>query len=147
MKYIVEISKNGKATISPLATPSVTSMVKELEKALPKGAMVVVGNSSTPTEKNIADLKSIIAQYDKTASCGKCCRHCNCGEELYTVGEVNEVEESAYERGHSDGYEEGYADGSRDGYAECESAYEDAECEVETAMERVREVLEEAGLI
>lgn len=145
MKYIVEISKNGKATISPLATPSVTSMVKELEKALPKGAMVVVGNSPTPTEKNIADLKALVAQYDKS-SC-KCGCHCDCGEELYTVDEVNELEESAYERGHSDGYEEGYADGSRDGYEECESAYEDAECGMETAMERVREVLEEAGLI
>ena len=142
MKYIVEISKNGQATISPLATPSVTSMVKELEKALPKGAMVVVGNSPTPTEKNIADLKALVAQYDKS-SC-KCGKYCNCkGDALFTEEEVDEYAEEAYERGREEGYTDGYAKG----YSDYEEEYEEAEENVEEALDRVKDILAEVGLI
>ena len=146
MKYIVEISKNGQATISPLATPSITSMVKELEKALPKGEMVVVGNSPTPTEKNIADLKAFVALYDKS-SC-KCGCRCGCkSDALFTEEEVDEYAEEAYERGREEGYEAGHSDGYSEGYSDCQSEYEEAEENVEEALDRVKDILAEVGLI
>lgn len=78
---------------------SVTELVKALEKALPKGQMVVVGNGDKMTEAHKAWLRSLI---------GGC--SCSCCED---------------EDEDDDAYDEGYDDGYADGYAEAKAEYED----------------------
>ena len=101
-------------------TPSITELIKALEKALPLGQMVVVGNGKELT----AEQKKWLVALGGGCSC-KC-------------HEVDEDE--IYNRG----YDEGYADG----YADAEADYDDSEVEeLDTALARIREVLDEAGLI
>ena len=101
-------------------TPSVMELVKALEKALPAGQMVVVGSGNGLTE----------AQKKWLVALGGGCS-CKCHE-------VDEDE--IYERA----YDEGYADG----YADAEADYDDSEVEeLDTALARIRDVLDEAGLI
>ena len=98
-------------------TPSVMELVKALEKALPAGQMVVVGSGNGLTE----------AQKKWLVALGGGCS-CKC---------------------HEDGdYESGYDDGYADGYADAEADYDDSEVEeLDTALARIRDVLDEAGLI
>ena len=104
-----------KATPTPTPTASgmsVRMLVKELEKALPKGQMVVVGNGKelTTAQKewlhNLTDCKG----QTKPTKCKK-------GGTCYTDEEIEEMLDTA----HSEGYDEGYADGAAD-------AEEDNDC-------------------
>ena len=112
-----KVASKAKATPAP-ATPSVMELIKTLEKALPKGEMVVVGNGDGLTE----------AQKKWLVALGGGCS-CKCHE-------VDEDE--IYERAYAEGYEDGYADAD----------YDDSEAEaLDAAMERIREVLTDAGII
>ena len=83
----------------------VMELVKALEKALPAGQMVVVGNGKelTAAQKewlhNLTDCKG----QTKPTKCKK-------GGTCYTDEEIEEMLDKA----HSEGYEEGYADGAAD---------------------------------
>ena len=96
---------------APAPKKSVMELVHELEKALPKGQMVVVGNGKelTTAQKewlhNLTDCKG----QTKPAKCKK-------GGICYTDEEIEEMLDKA----HSDGYDEGYTDGSVDAEECCE---------------------------
>ena len=118
---------NTKAT-----KPTVMELVLALEKALPKGEMVVVGNGKNMTEAQKAWLRSLV---------GGCqCRKVdvdaieqNAYDEGYNDGyadaemECNEEEEEIYDRGYNDGEVNGYERGRAEGYTE---GYEDAKNEL-----------------
>ena len=109
-------AEKAKAATKP---KSVMELVRELEKALPKGQMVVVGNGKEMTAEQRAWLRSIA---------GGC--SCKCHE-------VDEDE--IYGRGYAEGYEDGYADAEGD--------YDDSEIEeLGTALARIREVLADVGI-
>ena len=118
---------------------SVTILIKELEKALPEGSMVIVGNAPSPTEDNIEMLKSIVHQYSE----GGCHCGCSCCDEdgrMYTEDEVEDIKSEAYDEGYDDGYESGKSDGYSEGYdvaAECGLSEED----VETLADRIRNLI------
>ena len=99
--------KNAK--VAPTKPMGVMELVKALEKALPKGQMVVVGNGDelTDTQKKwLADLAGV-----------KPCE-CKChDEEVFEKWELDE----AYDRGCKDGYDDGYSDGYESGRSETKS--------------------------
>lgn len=99
--------------------PSVMELVKALEKALPKGQMVIVGNGDYMTEKQKSWLRTLV---------GGCSCQCH---------EVDEDE--IYDRGYAEGYEDGYADAEAD--------YDDEADDNEVALDRIRDVLAEVGII
>lgn len=114
-----KVASKAKTEPAP-ANPSIMELVKALEKALPKGEMVIVGNGDYMTEKQKAWLRSLA---------GGC--SCKCHE-------VDEDE--IYDRG----YDEGYADG----YADAEGDYDDSEVEeLSEAMKRIREVLADIAIM
>ncbi len=95
----------------------VMELVRALEKALPKGGMVVVGNGDRMTEENKKYLRSLVGD------CG-CC-HCNDDDddcEMYTEEELKDAEKNAYDEGYDNGYDDGYDQGQSkaadDGYEE-----------------------------
>ena len=117
-----KVASKAKTEPTPApVNPSVMELVKALEKALPKGEMVIVGNGDHLTEKQKSWLRSLA---------GGC--SCKC----------HEVDED-------DGdYESGYDDGYADGYADAEAKCDDSEVEeLSEAMKRVREVLADIGMI
>ena len=115
-----KVASRAKSEPAPAKSPSIMELVKALEKALPKGEMVIVGNGDYMTEKQKAWLRSLV---------GGC--SCKCHE-------VDEDE--IYDRGYDDGY--------ADGYADAEADYDDSEVEeLDTAMNRIREVLADIGMI
>lgn len=91
---------------------TVMELVKALEKALPKGQMIVVGNGATMTAEQKRWLHSLTG--------------CKGG---YTADDLDE----AYDEGYADGensvddrYDEGYEDGYSDGYDEgCEDCIDE----------------------
>ena len=135
--------KEAEAKKNPITkSGDVLELIKALEKALPKGQMVVVGNGEGLTAKQKKWLHSLTD-----------CKRCKCGG--YTEADIEE----AYNEGHDDGYaegmadanpddryDEGYDDGHADGYDE---GYSDAKDEYEEDVsaddlaERVREVMAE----
>ena len=117
------VASKAKSTPAPApANLSVMELVKALEKALPKGEMVVVGNGEAMTEKQKAWLRSLI---------GGC--HCKCHE-------VDEDE--IYDRGYDEGYDDGYADAEE----ELDDTATKVE-ELENAIARMREVLAEIAIM
>ena len=109
-------AEKAKAATKP---KSVRELVRELEKALPKGQMVVVGNGKEMTAEQKKWLRSLA---------GGC--SCKCHE-------VDEDE--IYDRGYAEGYE--------DGYANAEADYDDNEVEeLGTTLARIREVLADVGI-
>lgn len=102
---------------------SVMELVHELEKALPEGQMVVVGNGKEMTEEQKKWLAFLVGVSSK------CHCDCHCGES---------DEDGDYERGYDDGY--------ADGYADAEADYEDT-TDNEEALNRIRSVLEDVGII
>lgn len=112
--------------VKPTPTASqmtVTMLAKQLEKTLPKGQIIVAvgGGDHCLTEQGKKWLASIAGV---SAKCG--CPCCNCDED----GD----------------YESGYDDGYADGYADAEADYEDV-TDNEEALDRIRAVLEEVGII
>ena len=127
---------------------SVTELVKALEKALPKGQVVVVGNGDGLTAEQKRWLHNLT----------DCKGGCRCEGECYTEDEIEDIKASAYEEGYEDGqdavdnrYDEGYEDGHSDGY---DSGYQDAvdeieeneltEDEVDELTDTIRTLIEEA---
>lgn len=100
---------------------TVMELVKALEKALPKGQMIVVGNGATMTAEqkrwlhSLTDCKGgysaddLDEAYDEGYADGKdeCCNNCDL---CYS--------EEEYDAAYDKGYDEGYADGHSDGYDE-----------------------------
>ena len=116
----------SKAKSEPAPAPanlSVMELVKALEKALPKGEMVVVGNGETMTEKQkefLVFLAGVSTKY-----------HCDC---------------PCCDDDEDDGYDDGYADG----YADAEEELAETETkveELESAIARMREVLAEIAIM
>ena len=102
----------------------VMELVRALEKALPKGQMIVVGNGDGLTEAQKKWLHSL------TDCKGECnCEECDECEAVYTQEEYDDAVEEAYDEGYADGechanveheenvsdaYDEGYADALRE---------------------------------
>ena len=107
----------------------VMELVKALEKALPKGQMVLVGNGKGLTEAQKAWLHSLTdckGGCSCECSCDKDCEEC---EYAYTEADLDREREDAYDEGYADGerqaiadheqcvsdaYDEGYADAIRE---------------------------------
>ena len=117
---------NAEAKKNPTAkSGDVMELVKALEKALPKGQIVIVGNGGGLTAEHkkwlhsLTDCKGGYTEedlgeaYREGYEDGKdecdCCNCDNC-DLCYT--------EDEYEKARSEGYDEGYADGHSDGYDE-----------------------------
>ena len=110
----------------PIVNPmGVMELIKALEKALPKGQMVIVGNGKEMTAEQkqwLANLAGVTAQ----CNCGECdcdeCGDCDECDLIYTDADLDNARDEAYaegyEKGHAEGYSEGYEDGHADGYAE-----------------------------
>ena len=102
----------------------VMELVKALEKALPAGQVVVVGNGKSLNEMQKKWLHAL-------TDCG-----CKCGGKsegkCYTDEEIEAIKAEAYDDGYadgsSDGYDSGYDQGESDGY---EDGYSDAQEELE----------------
>ena len=102
---------------TPIKSPSVMELVRALEKALPKGQMVVVGNGKKLTDNQKKWLRSLA---------GGC--SCKC----------HEVDEDEI-------YDRGYADGYADAMAEVEDEESETE-ELEEALEHIRDILADVGI-
>ena len=127
---------------------SVTELVKALEKALPKGQVVVVGNGDGLTARHKEWLHSLT----------DCKGGCSCEGECYTEDEIEDIKTSAYDEGYSDGensvddrydegYEDGYADGYDSGYQDAVDEYEDSELtedEVDELADTIRGLIADA---
>lgn len=122
-----KVAQASRTKPTPSPSPkSVMELVKALEKALPKGEMVVVGNGVEMTDRQKAWLHSL-------TDC-----HCDgtCESEGYTQEEYDDAVSDAYEEGHSAGYDAGYADALDE--------VQMNEDDIDKILDRVREVLEEA---
>lgn len=151
--------KNAEAKMAVKATPpkqmGVMELVKALEKALPKGQMVVVGNGDRLTEANKRQLLSLSGH--------KCPpSRCRCDGERYTEDEIEDIKADAYDEGYDEGYsdgeahkeaeiaeayDEGHADGYDAGYADAMDEVEEntlTEDEVEELTDTIRNIIEEA---
>ena len=109
-KILIKEQDNYRSKSStPLS--DVMELAKALEKALPAGQMVVVGNGKELTAKqkewlhNLTDCKG----QTKPTKCKK-------GGTCYTDEEIEEMLDKA----HSEGYDEGYADGAADAEEGCD---------------------------
>ena len=117
--------EKSKPTPSPM---SVMELVKALEKALPKGQMVLVGNGDELTKSQKDWLRSLA---------GGCSCKCKCDNgDYYTEDEIEDIKTAAYDDGYDDGYDAGYTkgeedysgaydDGYNDGYADAEHELSD----------------------
>lgn len=119
----------------------VMELVKALEKALPEGQMVIVGNGKGLTETQKRYLLSLSGHECKS----KCCCSDTALDEAYEEGYADGYAEGQADAEESqDRYDEGYDDGHADGY---DDGYSDAVDEMsenvsaEDLAERIREVL------
>ena len=104
-------AEKAKATPKPTAPTSVMELVKALEKALPAGQMVVVGNGKELTAAQKAWLHNLTDCKGQTKP-----TKCKKGGTCYTDEEIEEMLDKA----HSEGYEEGYIDGAADAEECCD---------------------------
>ena len=133
-------AEKPKVTVKPM---TVMELVKALEKALPKGQVVLVGNGKGLTAEQKRWLHNLT----------DCRGGCSCKGECYTDEDIEDIKADAYDEGYEDGkndaddrYDEGYDDGHADGY---DAGYSDAVDEYESDTDadelaaRIREVLED----
>jgi flagellar biosynthesis/type III secretory pathway protein FliH len=132
IELALERAKVAKANAEkPKVTKSgdVMELVKALEKALPKGQVVVVGSGEGLTANQKAWLHSLTdckGGCSCECSCDKDCEEC---EYQYTEDDMDKAVEDAYDEGYADGerqanadheqsvsdaYDEGYADAVRE---------------------------------
>lgn len=134
VELALDRAKNAQAARNkPTPSPSpmsVMELVKALEKALPKGKMVIVGNGVEMTARQKEWLHSLT---DCKCSCD-CCGDC---EKMYSEAEYDDAVSNAYEEGHAAGYDAGFADA-------VEEAEQLNEKDIDEIIDRIREVLEEA---
>lgn len=114
-----------------LATASVMELIEALEKALPQGEMVVIGNGEALTDAH----KKWLIQLAGGCGCG--C-DCKCHE-----ADENENYKRGYDEGYNNGYDEGYADAA-DEYGDNED--EDYE-EYYEAMQRIISIIDDIGAL
>ena len=86
---------NAKKSIIGGKSMGVMELVKALEKALPKGEMVVVGNKATMNEEQKRWLHSLTGCTNKGG---------------YTEEDLDKAYNDGYDDGYSDGYDEGCED-------------------------------------
>ena len=139
-----KVAKANAEKPTPTAKPmGVTELVKALEKALPKGQMVIVGNGEGMTARQKEWLHSMT----------DCKGECSCEGKCYTDEDIEDIKGEAYDEGYEDGkneaddrYDEGYEDGHAYGY---DAGYSDAvdeyesDTDVEELAAKIREVLED----
>lgn len=132
--------KNAETKMAAKATPpkqmGVTELVKALEKALPKGQMVIVGNGDGLTAEQKRWLLSLSGHKCDPSPCD-CNHHC------YTEDEIEEIKSDAYDEGYDEGHADGYAEGHSDGY---DKGYDEGsdECDyAEEMRERIQSILDE----
>jgi flagellar biosynthesis/type III secretory pathway protein FliH len=100
----LERAKNKKKMAeSETCNGSVMKLVKALEKALPKGQMVVVGNGKELTAEQKAWLHSLT--------------DCKVGN--YTEDDLDDAYDKGYDEGYDKGYDKGYDEGYVVAEAEC----------------------------
>ena len=133
-------AEKPKAVAKPM---TVMELVKALEKALPKGQIVIVGNG-----------KELTAEQKKWLCNLAECKCSKSDGNYYTDEEIEDIKIEAYDEGYADGeesiddrYDEGYDDGHADGY---DSGYSDAvdeyenECDYADEMrDRIKAILDE----
>ena len=127
-KKEAEAKKAEKTTPNLEGYGNIMALVKALEKALPKGQMVIVGNGDGLTEKQKAWLHSL-------TDCG--CDS-DCDSDRYSETEMENACDEAHDEGYNEGYEDGYAAGLADAQNELD------EEKLDEAMENIRSVIEEA---
>ena len=135
-----KVAKANAEKPTPAAKPmGVTELVKALEKALPKGQVVVVGNCEGLTARHKEWLHSMT----------DCKGACSCEGECYTDEEIEEIKDDYYNQGYEDGmndvddrYDEGYDDGYDDGYEDAVDEYE-SDTDADELAAKIREVLDE----
>ena len=117
----------------------VMELVKALEKALPKGQVVIVGNGDGLTARHKEWLHSMT----------DCKGGCTCEGKCYTDEDIEDIKQEAYDEGYADGlddvddrYDEGYDDGYDEGYADAVDEYESGTDADELAT-KIKAVLEE----
>lgn len=111
IELALERAKVAKANKNkPTAPTTVMELVKALEKALPKGQVVVVGNGNGLTEVNKKWLISLAGG-------------CSCKK--------GKGYDKGYDDGYAEGYEEGHTDGYTEGYDEANAEWEEASCDCE----------------
>ena len=149
IELALERAKVAKANAEkPAVKPmGVMELVKALEKALPKGQVVVVGNCEGLTARHKEWLHSMT----------DCKGDCSCEGECYTDEEIEDIKADAYDDGYNEGYEdgensvddrydEGYSDGYDEGYDDAMSECEDNELtedEVDELTDTIRTLIED----
>jgi hypothetical protein len=122
-------AKKSKVIAKPMG---VMELVKALEKALPKGQMVIVGNGEGMTARQKEWLHSLT----------DCKGNCSCEGECYTDEEIEGIKADAYEEGYDEGYDDGHSDGYDEGYADAVDEYE-SDTDADELAAKIREVLED----
>jgi hypothetical protein len=119
---------NAKKPKPTTKSMGVMELIKALEKALPKGEVVLVGNGDGLTANQKKWLASLAGEANKcNCSCHKDCDDC---ERVFTEEEYNQA--------YDEGYDEGYADGHSDGYDE---GCSQNETDIDEVIEAVRNAL------
>ena len=150
IELALERAKTAKASAEAKKNPTTKSgdvmeLIKALEKALPEGQMVVVGNGKELTEKQKDYLLSLSGH--------KCKKKCCCSdfaldeayEEGYSDGYAEgqadaEENEESYDKGYDEGYDDGHGDGYDEGYADAMEEMSE-NVSAEDLAERIRGVL------
>lgn len=128
-------AKANKEKPTPMAkNMTVTMLVRELEKALPKGQMILVGSGEKMTENQKNWLRSLV---------GGCSCECGCHDDedgrWYSDDEIDDIKSDAYEDGRCDGYDDGYEEGYNAAESECECKLDD----YKTAIDRICDIIDD----
>ena len=120
---------------TPMATKmTVTMLVRELEKTLPEGQMVLVGNGKEMTENQKNWLRSLV---------GGCSCECGCHDnedgKWYSDDEIDDIKADAHEEGQYDGYEDGY----EAGYNAAENEWESKLDDYKAAIDRICDIIDD----
>lgn len=130
IELALERAKVAKKNASVKPAPmGVMELVKALEKALPKGQMVLVGEGDKLTDaqkKWLADLAGV--------------KPCECAcHEGYTEDEMEDARHEAYEEGYDRGYDAGRQDGICEAEIDKEALYDEL---MENITEAIKDTLD-----
>ena len=139
IELALERAKVAKANAEkPKAVKSgdVMELVKALEKALPKGQMVLVGSGNALTETQKRWLHSLTGCKGSCSCKCPCGKDCDCDEDgdYYTEDEIEEIKATSYDEGYDEGYNEGGADKEAEISEAYDEGYADAMSEVRSAL-------------
>ena len=102
----------------------VMELVRALEKALPEGHMIIVGNGGGLTEAQKAWLYPLTDCKGGCSCEGGCDCECGCDKDCEEC--EYQYTEADLDREREDAYDEGYADGEREANADHEQSVSDA---------------------